>query len=192
MALMIPAGRFLVKEDEPEKSDVILILMGSISDRVLYAADLYQKGYAPKIIMVEESMGAYKLLEERGVRIISNSAQCKNALSGLGVPSDAITIIPGDAVSTQQEAFYIREYLKTHPEIRSLLLVTSKDHSRRSSMIFRKALKRSSLKTSLIICPSPYTDYSGTYWWMHKEEIQTVLEEYLKMANFLLIEQFRL
>jgi hypothetical protein len=48
----------------------MVILMGSISDRVLQAENVYKKGLADEIIIVEESMGAYKALNAKGVQII--------------------------------------------------------------------------------------------------------------------------
>lgn len=53
------AGSWLVKEDELEKADAIVILMGSISDRVLQVADLYHQKYANKVLVVEASMGTW-------------------------------------------------------------------------------------------------------------------------------------
>ena len=73
-------GLWLIKEDHPEKADAIVLLTGSIADRVLQAADIYQSGYAEKIIIAEEYMGAYKELEERGFSIISKTTQTKKAL----------------------------------------------------------------------------------------------------------------
>ncbi|KKR38754.1 MAG: hypothetical protein UT71_C0008G0001, partial [Parcubacteria group bacterium GW2011_GWF2_40_10] len=43
---------FLVVQDKPEKSDVILVLAGdSNGERVDQAVKLYKEGYAPKILM---------------------------------------------------------------------------------------------------------------------------------------------
>lgn len=186
------AGTWLVKKDKLVHADAIVILMGSISDRVLQAADLYSQGYASTVIMVEESMGAYRLLKDRGVEIISSTTQCKNALMILGVPETDIITLPGDAVSTQMEAGIITNYLKRNLNIDTILLVTSPDHTRRASMIFTKAFQKSKMHVSVISCPSLYNDFTGRAWWRKKEDIQTVVAEYVKLLNFLLLEQYRL
>ena len=58
------AGSWLVKEEVPAHADAMVLLMGNFPERVLQAADLYQAGKAERLIIVEESMGAYRGLEE--------------------------------------------------------------------------------------------------------------------------------
>lgn len=186
------AGQWLVKEDQPEHSDAMVILMGSIADRVLQAADLYHQNMAEKAIMVQSDMGAYRDLEERGAHIISNTRQVYDALVNLGVPSDSIRILTGSASSTQMEAIVIRDYLKNSPEINSLLLVSSADHLRRASMIFKSALKNNPIPVNIISCPSKYTDFDAEKWWRSRDGIETVILEYLKIGNFIVFEMRKL
>jgi uncharacterized SAM-binding protein YcdF (DUF218 family) len=166
--------------------------MGSIPDRVLETSDQYQTWHAGHIIMVEESMGAYRELEKRGVIIISNTAQCSTALVKLGVPPDSITCLPGDATSTQMESVIIRNYLKTHKAIKSITLISSPDHTRRASMIFNKAFSKQTIPVEVYAWPSKYNSYTGKGWWKDKEDIQTVLTEYVKMINFWLFDRCKL
>jgi len=186
------AGTWLVKDDAPVHADAMVILMGSIADRVLQAADVYQKRLAGKVIIVEESMGAYKELEARGVHIISNTIQVRNAVIALGIPADSIIILPGDARSTQQEALIIRKYLANKPGMDTLLLVSSAPHTRRASIIFEKAFGKTGTPVIFYCSPSKYSNFRGNGWWKHKEEIQAVLSEYVKLLNFLFIDRRRL
>lgn len=186
------AGTWLVKKDAPVQADAIVMLMGSIPDRILETTDLYNAGLADKLILVEESMGAYRELQARGATIISNTQQCRNAAITLGIPADQIIVLPGDARSTLEEALIVREYLKSTTDIDTLLLVTSANHSRRAKIIFENAIKRAGLDVVTCSCPSKYSHFNGKGWWKSKENIQNVLMEYLKMANFYLIEKRRL
>ncbi len=186
------AGTWLIKKDSPVHADAMVMLMGSIPDRVLETYDLYKAGFAHRLILVEESMGAYRELEARGAHIISNTQQCRNAAIALGIPADSIIVLPGDARSTQQEAIIIREFLKVRPGIDTILLVTSSDHTRRASMIFKKAFEKSGMQVVVYSCPSKYSKYNGKGWWKQKEGIQVVLFESIKIANFLFIEKYRL
>jgi len=184
------AGVWLVKEDdELVHADVIVILMGSITDRALQAVDLYRQGLAGKLIIVQASIGAYKALEARGAHIISNTKYICDAIVALGIPSDSITILPGDATSTQMEAMIIREYLSTKPGIDTLLLVSSASHTRRASMIFKSAFRNAGMQVYVVCSPSTYTNFDAEKWWRSKEGIQTVLLEYLKIVNFVLFER---
>jgi len=187
--LVRQAGRWLVKEDDSVNADAMVVLMGGITDRVLQAADLYQQGHIQLVILVEESMGSLEIFEERGVNIISSTKQVFKILVELGVREDNILILPGDAVSTQMEATIIRKHLENIHYIDTLLLVTSAEHTRRASMIFRSAFKRTELPVTVLCSPSEYSDYDAKDWWRRKEDIQKVILEYLKIANFLIIDK---
>jgi uncharacterized SAM-binding protein YcdF (DUF218 family) len=183
------AGTWLVKDDQVKHADVMVMLTGSISDRVLQTADLYSEGVAARVWIVEEAMGANRILEERGVDLISNSTQVKNALISLGIPSDSILILPGDAASTRMEAEIVRSYLLTQKGMETLLLVTSADHTRRAYKIFNAAFKNLEEGPVVYCSASKYTNFHPEKWWRSKEDIQDVLKEYLKLLNFALFEK---
>lgn len=185
------AGLWLIKEDRPQTADAIVILTGSIADRVLQAADIYKSGYAGKILIVEESMGAYKELEERGFSVISKTSQTKNALVFFNVPPDSITILPGDAESTLSEAGITRNYISQNSCIDTILLVTSSPHTRRASIIFKKAFSEMETPVTVLSIPSTYTKFNADKWWRSREDIQTVFLEYLKLFNFLVFEKHK-
>ncbi|MBK9357740.1 MAG: YdcF family protein [Bacteroidales bacterium] len=185
------AGNYLVREEPLYKADAAIILMGSITDRVLQASDLYQEGYFEKLILVEENMGPVEALVIRGARLISNTEQCRQAAVDLGIPDSCITVLPGRAASTQKEALIARNYLAGHPEISSLLIITSASHTRRAAMIFRKVLK-GDRKIEILTSPSIYSSFRAEKWWRYRESRQDVVYEYIKILNFLLIEQFRI
>ena len=183
------AGTCLVKADVVEHADVMVILMGSFSDRVLQVADCYDRGVAARVWIVEEAMGANRALEERGVHLISNSTQAKNALVSLGIPSDNIDILPGDANSTRMEAELVRDYLRTQTDIDTLLLVTSSSHTRRSFNLFNAAF-HPLVEPPVLYCSSnSYTDFNARKWWRNKNHIQEVIDEYMKLVNFVLFER---
>lgn len=186
------AGTFLVKEDELKHADAIVILMGSMSDRILQSVDLYQLGLTDRIIIVEESMGVTRDMKARGVQIISNSSQVHTALIAMGIPDESIMILPGDAKSTQMEAMIIREYVKNDSGIDTLLMVSSASHTRRASTIFKSAFRKAGIQVHINSSPSIYSDFNARKWWRSKEDIQKVLMEYLKIVNFLLFEKRKL
>lgn len=183
------AGRWLIKNDSPVNGDAIVLLTGSIADRVLETADRFNEGTAGRIIIVTESMGEYKILEEKGVSLISSTNQICNSLAALGVPSGSITILPGDAESTMEEALVIDKYLTGQNAIDTIILVSSKTHTRRASMIFNHVLRKSGKNVTVLCSPSRYTGFNASRWWMKKEDIQDVVLEYVKLASFVLFEK---
>ena len=187
------AGTWLVKESVPSHADALVLLMGNFTDRVLKTADLYRSGIADRVIIAEESMGGYQGLTDRGVKIISHTSQAVSSLVALGVPADSITILPGDARSTLDEAVIVRQYLGANHEIDTIVLVSSPYHLRRSSMIFGKAFKEAGLTVFTGTSGSgTYTGFDADRWWRSKEDIQHVLTEVIKIGSFVTVEGRRL
>ena len=183
------AGSWLIKGNVLGHTDVIVILMGSFPERVLQALDLYNNGMSDRIVIVEESMGPYRSLEERGVRIETNSEQAVRSLITLGVPADSITLLPGDARSTLDEAVAVRDFFDHKPEADTLILVSSPAHMRRAALIFNRALRYQPVPVTIGCSPSSYSGFNPDKWWRRKEDIQSVMSEYLKICSFLLFEK---
>ena len=185
-------GSNLVADDKPQKSDIIIVLMGSGPDRMLGAADFYKHGYADEIIMVRNMIRGYDLVANEGIKIPHDTETAKNVAIGLGVPAERVIILPGDAQSTQDEALYLREYMKEKEDIHSLIIVTSKPHSGRAKKIFVKAMKYMDREVKIISCPTPYDDFDARGWWQNREDLKRGVLEYLKLAHFYIRDQFRL
>jgi len=186
------AGTWLVKEDVPPHADAMVLLMGSFPERVLEAVDLYHEGKARRMLIVYESMGPYRLLESRGAQVIRTTRQANDAAVALGIPADSITMLPGDARSTIDEAMAVREYLKKTPGIDTIILVSSPAHMRRSSMTFDVALRTMPAPVYVRCRPSSYSAFNPEKWWRRKEDIQSVLSEFVKICSFQLLEKKRL
>lgn len=191
--LSLPSlGYYLVAEDEPQQSDIIVLLMGSGPDRMLGAVDLYHAEYADEILMVRNMVRGYDLVVSQGVKIPHDTDIAREVAVQLGVPVEKITVLPGDALSTQDEAIQVREYLKSEPDIDSLIIVTSKSHSGRAKKIFVKAMSSMDREIRVISCPTKYDDFNADRWWKDREDLKRGALEYLKLFNFYVREQFEL
>lgn len=186
------AGNWLAREEVPDHADAIVLLMGSFPERVMEAADLYHEGKAGRMLIVYEGMGPYRLLELRGAEVIRTTQQARDAAVAMGVPPDSITMLPGDARSTIDEAKAVRSYLRDKPDIDTILLVSSPAHMRRSSMIFKAALRTLPGEVVVGCSPSSYSAFNPDKWWRRREDIQVVLSEVVKIGIFQLIEKGRL
>ncbi len=185
-------GHVLVVNDELEKSDIIVVLMGGGYDRILEAIDLYSAGYASRIIMVQNYTNGYEALCSKGIASLREPEINKMIGIQAGVPSQAFTVLPGNALSTQDEALVVKEYLKQNVEIKSIILVTSKYHSGRAKIIFNKSVSTLNRPVKIQADASKYDELYHEIWWRHRETIKTVALEYLKLANFYLREQFQI
>jgi uncharacterized SAM-binding protein YcdF (DUF218 family) len=143
-------SRFLVRSLESQnlagelpKAEAIVVLGGAVKpsvpprpgvdlseegDRVLYAAQLYQRSLAPLVIV---SGGR---INWRG-QGRSESADMATILSQMGVPTTAIIQDP-DSLNTHENAVNVRKILNSRG-IHQVLLVTSAMHMPRSLLIFK-------------------------------------------------------
>jgi uncharacterized SAM-binding protein YcdF (DUF218 family) len=185
-------GNYLVAEDEPQQSDIIVLLMGSGPDRMLGAVDLYHAGHADEILMVRNMVRGYDLVVSQGVKIPHDTDIAREVAVQLGVPVEKITVLPGDALSTQDEVIQLREYLKSEPDIDSLIIVTSKSHSGRAKKIFVKAMSSIDREIKVLSCPTEYDDFNVDRWWKDREDLKRGALEYLKLIHFYVKEQFEL
>jgi uncharacterized SAM-binding protein YcdF (DUF218 family) len=187
------AGTWLVKEDVPSQADVMVLLMGNISDRVLQVGDLYRDHVSTKVWIVESYISeADRELEERCGRQPTNTEMARLRLIRLGVPADSIVILPGNASSTREEAETVRDHLRTEPGIRSVLLVSTALHMRRASKIFRAAFHPLEQPREVYCSPSAYSHFNAEEWWKHRNDIEGVVYEYLKLVNYALFERHAL
>ena len=175
-----------------QPSDIMVVLMGSGPHRDAGAVELYKQGYAERIVLVKNMVRGYDLAVSQGVKIPHDSDTAREVAVQLGVPAERIIILPGDALSTQEEAVQVREYLKSEKDIDSLMIVTSKYHSGRAKKIFVKAMSSLDREVRVISCPTPYDDFNAELWWQNREDRKRVVYEYLKLFHFYLREQFEL
>lgn len=186
--LLEAAGRFLILDDPPEKSDAIVVLSGSFPDRILEAVTLYKDGFAPKLVLcLEPDNPALDRLEEIGVHVKRGSELNRDVAEKLGVPAAAIEIIDRSAPSTFSEALAALRHAREHGYA-SILLVTSKYHTRRAAWIYR-TLAGDEIR--IISRPAREDSFDPNTWWSDRASIRRVFVEYQKLLVFLLLDQWK-
>jgi uncharacterized SAM-binding protein YcdF (DUF218 family) len=184
-------GHYLVIEDPLAEADILVILMGSVAARVLEAADIYGAGYAREVLLVRSFAEAEDVLAERGVFIPGQADLTRDAAVQMGVPESRITVLPGGAKSTRDEALIVREYLRENPDIDTVILVTSSFHTRRTKAIFERFCGNLKREITFISRASGYDSFQPEGWWRDRESAKQVLLEYLKLGHFYLWERWR-
>ena len=181
-------GRVLVVSDPlPAHADAIVILAGSVPDRVLEAADLYRAGIAPRIVVTRERVRRGDLaLRTHGIRFPENDELTVKALRRLGVPDRALLRLRRRATSTDSEVRTIARWACSH-RIRHLVVVTSPVHTRRARLILRQGLGP---RIALAVRPSRYDHFSARRWWHVRGDAKFVLTEWQKLANYWLNEHW--
>jgi len=192
VAVIPEMGNFLIVDDHLERADVIVVLMGSLADRSLEAADLYYSGYAEEILIGNELNEGLEMLKTRGISIPESAEMFSYVLVELGIPLDAIKMLPGQAMSTLQEAHIVGDYIKERPDIKNVILVTSSYHTRRSKLTFESVFKTLGLEITVLSRPSQYSLFRPEQWWADRESAKVIVQEYQKLAYFWFWERFKI
>jgi uncharacterized SAM-binding protein YcdF (DUF218 family) len=174
-------GLYLTKEDAIGKADAIAVLAGTRMDRALEAADLYQNGYAPRIVITRQKPEpSFAALAQRGVTLASDEDVTRGVLEKLGVPAAAI-IVP-DAIhdNTAQEAQTLRQ-LAVMNRWRTLIIVTSK-YLRWAGFAIRRELKDTG--TEVMMHGTGYDEVNPDRWWTSRADWRWVIIEGGKLVVY--------
>ena len=114
----------------PDRSPHDRVYLGMEADRFTNALWLYRAGKARRIIISGGSGSVRKVVQ-------TEARDLATLLKLSGVPASAI-LLEERSRNTRENARYTQELLAQHPEIKSLILVTSAFHQRRALGCFRR------------------------------------------------------
>ncbi len=109
----------------------------------------------------------------------------KRELISQGVPNEAIEILPEVVEGTNEEADSFTKIAQKH-NLKSVLLVTSAYHSRRTLWIFEQAVLKNNLQVNLGLRSPPTGQQTPTpfIWWLSFRGWSAVGGEYVKMIYY--------
>lgn len=170
-------GKYLVVSHSPEKSDLIVCLPGATVERGLATAELYGKGFATRIFLPRERPpDGTRVLMERGVNYPEKKDLLTTLLKELGVPGDAMFISDQFVASLFEEAEMVRKVVDDEG-YRSIIVVTSPIHSRRTWLTFKKVFKGNE-NLPILVIPTPYSSFNPEDWWKKGPYLNEVIGEY--------------
>jgi hypothetical protein len=180
--LLIHLGEYLVVEHQPQKADLIVCMGGNGVGNCLAAVDAYRKDLAPVIFKAKE-------LEPDGLDYVKRKVEnyptefdlFTLVTTGFGVPAEAIVSPEQRVGSTIEEARLVRRFVLDRG-YESLILVTSRMHSRRAYLTFKRVFKDA--KINLVSLPSPYQQFSPKDWWKNREYTKELIIEYQKLIYY--------
>jgi len=177
------AAKFLIVNAPLAHADAIAVMSGSavFKERTRRAAQLYNEGRTPRIILTNDNQQGGWVSEEQ--RNIPYHEQAERALRQLGVPSEAIEILPEHVSGTYSEALLLRQYAEAQ-HLRSILIVTSAYHSRRTLWTLREVCAGSGITIGLEAAPPGWQSPRPSLWFLHLRGWQLVPGEYLKMIYY--------
>ncbi len=169
----LPAlGRALAMAPNEGQADVIVVLGGGGSERILHGIQLYRQGAAPSLWIT----GNRPIPELAG---FADGRLARDLAVRGGVPADAISLL--NTSSTWEDGLQIAALVK-QKGLRRIVVVTSWYHSRRALTVIRKQLAGQAVLVyysppkTLACCPDK--------WWLRDEPLVMVINEWIKIGLY--------
>ncbi|MCH1640137.1 YdcF family protein [Paenibacillus timonensis] len=158
------AGNFLVIHENPQKSDVIIVLSGG-SNNLNIGIELYEQKYAPQI-MVSNALDYDTIgtMEKRKI------------------PSTSV-IFETKADSTYTNAIYTKDLMIKH-RLNSAIIVTPDYHMRRVKYHFDKVYKGTGITFTYTSVETQ--TFHPHQWWLDNNSRRIVINEYIKFVGNIL------
>jgi len=175
VVLATQAGRFLVV-DAPLPSDVIVVLAGENDRRPRRALELLQQGFGKRVLIdvpADSTIYTFTQLDlaQKYVQSLPQAA--------------VVSVCPIVGLSTKAETEDVEKCL-TRMNAGTVLIVTSEFHTRRALDIFRQELRARTFSVAAAYDSAQF----GTHWWTHRQWAKTVVDEWLRLLWWSVIERW--
>jgi len=173
--------RWLARAEPPKAAELIFVLAGR-QHRKSYALDLYQRGYAPRLLL---SVGRFEI---RRFALLPLRARVPLLETAAAIPAPerhffvcvegdraAIEAVPWEKLGTLREIRALGRWLRARPEITSLLVITSGVHVRRVRWCCR-ALLPGRVAVAVTTAPNPAGDTH--------EPRDSIFKEFVKLIAY--------
>lgn len=171
-------GSWLVVEDPMGRARTLAVLNGGMPVRALEAAKLYREGYAPEVWLTHTAEPG-ESLKAMGIPFEGEEVYSTRILIHEGVPAGAIHVLNPPIVNTADEMRVISKALEGEKD-RSVILVTSKPHTRRVRLLWRKLAPGD---CRAIVRAASEDLFDGRRWWRNSGDALDVVREVLGIMN---------
>src|SRR5215510_3546298 len=172
------AGWALIVNESVAPAEIVVIVPGIGGAGTLEAADLVQSGIATRVaVFADPPSGENHEFIRRGLPYEDGAARQMRQLRWLGVTD--VVQIPRTDVGTEGEAQVLPPWCDQH-RLRSIVLVTTRDHSRRLRRVLDRVMKGHS--TRVMIQPSRYSSFDPDQWWKTRNGVRTEIVELQKLV----------
>ncbi len=177
------SASILMVNDPPRKSDAIVVLAGGEPGRAWQAADLYKDKLAPYVVLTKDAPTVdEEELRKHGIELVDGRGNYFRVLRGFGVPEDRIVTVDGYVDDTLSELTRVRQ-LSEQRGWKSLIIITSNYHTRRSRLTARYALGSG---ISFTVVSSSHGGLNRDDWWKNNGDVRTFLIEFEKLVAYTL------
>ncbi len=178
MVCFFTVGKWLVVEDPLVHADVIVVLSGRLPERAEEAARVYKAGYADQV-WISPPIAPVNELKAMNISYLGEDFYNEKILIAMGVPPDSIRILDKPDANTEAEVRQTVEDLRAL-DLHSVIIVTSKPHTRRVRTIWRKLV---GAEPHMMVHYADDDPYDGAHWWRHTRDALDVLRETMGLLN---------
>jgi uncharacterized SAM-binding protein YcdF (DUF218 family) len=172
------AGWALVVSEPVAPADIIVVSLDSGGAGALEAADLVQSGLAKRVaVFTDPPSGEDHEFIRRGLPYEDAGARQVRQLQSLGVTD--IVRIPGFDAGTGSEGRALPEWCAAH-QIRSVIFVAARDHSRRVRRVLDRAMKGYPVRVT--VQPARYSSFDPDRWWESRSGVRIEITELQKLV----------
>lgn len=174
-------GLWLVVEDPPARAAAVVVLAGDFPYRAIEAAAIYREGWAAEVWLSSTQVPARDTAIARlGLTFAGGDEMGNRAvLTRLGVPDQAIRVVPGVAERTVDEVRLVADELRRRRET-VVLIVTSKSHTRRVRALWRRVVGG---EPRAIVRYAREDPFDPGRWWGNTRSALEVAREVLGLLN---------
>lgn len=168
------ASWWVVSDQITAPADAVVVLGGGFEIRPRAAADIFNRGYARRVLVVNPEIDRQRwwlLAHERTFLLLQK----------LGVPAASLVDLGGDAKNTYEEARLVLDWARASGA-HKIVVPTDLFHTRRTRWTFAKVL--SDVNVAVEVEPINPKDYSQNDWWLHKDGLTAFLSEIPKYLMY--------
>jgi uncharacterized SAM-binding protein YcdF (DUF218 family) len=164
------AAESWIVDDTLHPADAIIVISDDnfYADRATRAAEAYRQGLAPLVVASGRRLRPYTGLAE----------MMQHDLIERGVPKDKILLIAHDADNTRDEARALAPWALKE-KWRSVIVVTSNYHTRRTRYIFSRVFPNS---TEVMVTAARDGDFDPERWWERRVSMKRFTHELAGMV----------
>lgn len=178
--VFLHAGTWLVREDSPQKAQIVLVLSGGLPERALAAAEVFKSSGAHEVWLTRPLQpGA--AMQALHLPYAGEEQYSRMVLIDRGVPPSAIHMLDPQISNTAEELQAVYAELQKRPDA-NLIVVTSKAHTRRVRAIW-KVISSEKVEKHLLVRASPLDPFDPEHWWRSTNDALSVVREYLGLLN---------
>lgn len=173
-------GNWLVVEDPLDHARAIVVLSGHIPFRAMEAASIYRQGWAQEVWLTTTARSEEEAAMARlGLLVIRGEVANRDVLQRLGIPHEAIHVLPDGIRNTEEEVKLVARELERVGGDR-VILVSSKPHTRRLRAIWRTLVGSS---PHAIVRFAAQDQYDPSRWWRQTSDALAVSREVFGLLN---------